>query len=193
MRPMPMVRSSYFGPGEWLVIVLAALLSALLNIYLPVKAMTKAFGIPGPAAGMALLGGFIFVFWVCLGRILAGKKWAGLVTAVLIACICLLIRPWYGITSPPWFSIYGIISLFILGLCVELLRRREAVGGGLGNLLCLGTTWLAIGFHAHIWPKAEFVPLLLAASFISGAIGAILAREAGGLLRRSSTRGGRGG
>ena len=190
MRPMPMVRSSYFGPGDWLVIVLAALLSALLNIYLPVKAMTQALGIPGPAAGMALLGGFIFVFWVCLGRRLTGKKWAGLVIAVLIACICLLIRPWYGITSPPWFSIYGIISLFILGLCVELLRRREAVGGGLGNLLCLGTTWLAIGFHTHTWPKAEFVSPLLATSFISGMIGAILAREAGGLFRRSSSRGG---
>ncbi len=187
MQPMPMVRGSYFGPVEWLVIIFMGLLGALLNVYLPIKAMAQALNIPGPAAGMALLGGFIFVLWVCLGRRLTGKKWAGVITAVLIACICLFLRPWYGITSPSWFSIYGIVSLFILGLCVELFRgRREAIGGGLGNFLCLGTTWLAIGFHTHTWPRAEFIPLLLVASFISGMVGAIIAGGIAGLLERIS-------
>lgn len=179
-----MVRASYFSITEWLLIIVMALFGALLNVYLPIKAMTKALGIPGPCAGMALLGGFIFVLWVHLSLLLTGKRWSGLATAILIACICLFFQPWYGITSPSWFSVYALISLSALGISVELLRKGKILGGGVGNLLCLVINWLAIGFHAHTWAEAKFVPLLLAASFISGILGSLIARGIAKFLGR---------
>ncbi|MBA5942149.1 MAG: hypothetical protein H0M93_02300 [Methanophagales archaeon] len=60
-------KKSYFDIYELGTIALFAFASAALNTYLPIRALTEYLGIPGPAAGMAILGGFIFVFyfWVC--------------------------------------------------------------------------------------------------------------------------------
>lgn len=100
------------------MMVLFAFVSALLNTYLAIKTFTGYFGIPGPAAGMALLGGFI-----------------------------------YGIVSPIWFGVYGIIALLLMGFFVDLTwsesKFRVGLGGGLGNLACLEVTWIASGFQRH--------------------------------------------
>jgi len=80
---------SYFGVYEFSFILLSALASAILNTYLPIKAVTQLLGIPGPAAGMALLGGFIFVFWVALACDIVKKRYTGIVTSLLIASFCL--------------------------------------------------------------------------------------------------------
>jgi len=175
-----MKRRSYFSLPEWAIIILLALVSALMNSYLPIKSMTEYFGIPGPAAGMALLGGVIFVLWISLACRITKKKYSGIITSVFIASICLLIHPWYGVVSPAWFSVYGIIGLLGMGVIVELTEFRASwlavVGGGLGNLACLVITWLAIGFHTSTWAPTEVVPLLVLGAIISGAIGVLLAR-----------------
>ena len=89
----------------------------------------------------------------------------------------LFLSPWYGVTSPSWFSLYGLLALFALGIWVELLFGKwDWVGGGLGNLFCLGITWLAFGLHRHIWADAKQAPLPLLAAFISGVAGVLLAR-----------------
>jgi len=171
------MEKSYFNLIEWGIILYMALVSALINLYVPMKPITQELNIPGPAAGMALFGGLSFVLWVSISRRLVHKRYAGLVTALIIACFCLFATPWYGVTSPSWFSIYGILSLFALGLWIELLRgKRGAIGGGLGNLSCLVVTWLALGFHTHTWVPASFAPLLLLASFVSGMVGELLAQ-----------------
>ena len=176
-----MERKSYFTLPEWAIIISLAVVSALINSYLPIKGMVEYFGIPGPAAGMALFGGIIFVLWICLARQITGKKYSGIITSVLIASICLLIHPWYGVMSPTWFSIYGIIALLCMGVMVELMGFRSfwwgVVGGGLGNLICLVVTWLAIGFHTGVWISQGFAPLLISGALISGGIGAWLAHE----------------
>jgi hypothetical protein len=181
------MKSSYFSLYEWLMIVVFALCGALMNAYLPMKALAEGLNIPGPAAGMGMLGGFIFVVWVSLGHRFTGKRYAGLIVAVLLASFCLFLRPWYGVISPSWFSIYGILALFVLGFWVEFLQGKWAVvGGGLGNLFCLGITWLALGFHLHVWAPARFVPLLLLAAFLSGAVGVLVARIVERLADRST-------
>ena len=170
---------SYFTPREWAIIISLALISVLINTYLPVKSFAEYFGIPGPAAGMALFGGFIFVLWVSLARLTVKKKCSGVVTSILIAIISLFIQPWYGIMSPPWFSIYGILGLGSMGGTIEFLSnsyRRNLVAGGLGNLCCLIITWLAIGFHTHVWVPWRFMPLLILAGITSGCIGALMAQ-----------------
>ena len=143
-----MERKSYFTLREWTIIVALALASALMNTYLPIKGVMEYFDIPGPAAGMALFGGIIFVLWICLAHQITKKKYAGIITAVFIASVCLLLRPWYGVVEPSWFSIYGIIGLLCVGVIVELMEARSSrwsiFGGGLGNLSCLVITWLAI-------------------------------------------------
>ena len=182
-----MVRKSYFTLREWAIIVSLALASALMNTYLPIKGIMEYFGIPGPAAGMALFGGFIFVLWICLAYRITGKKYTGIITSVFIACICLLIRPWYGVVDPYWFSIYGIVGLLCIGVVVELMEARSSrlgiLGGGLGNLGCLVITWLAIGFHTGTWVLLEFSPFLILGAVVSGSVGSLIAHGATQLIK----------
>lgn len=182
-----MVRKSYFTLREWAIIISLAVASALTNSYLPIKTITEHLGIPGPAAGMALFGGVIFVFWVSLVHRVTGRKYSGIITAVFIASLCLFIRPWYGVVEPAWFSIYGIAALLGMGVVIELTGSRSAwlaiLGGGLGNLACLVITWLAIGFHTGTWIPAQSVPLLVLGAILSGAIGAWLASGIAHVIR----------
>ena len=174
---------SYFEVYELSLMLLFALASAMLNTYLPIKAFTQWLGVPGPAAGMALLGGFIFVFWVALAQAMIRKRYAGIVTALLIASFCLLIAPWYGIVSPIWFGVYAIVALLSMAVFVELTapesasksKFRSVTGGGLGNAACLGITWVAIGVHAGAWTPPKYVPMLILAAFVSGCIGSLMA------------------
>ncbi len=170
---------SYFTPSEWAIIIFLALVSAVINIYIPIKSITQHFSIPGPAAGMALLGGFIFVLWISLARQIIERKYSGVVTSIIIAAICLFIHPWYGVVEPSWFSIYGIVGLGLMGAIMELMSRsywRSVVGGGLGSLSCLVVTWLAIGFHTGSWVPKEWAPFLALGTVISGGIGVLIAQ-----------------
>ena len=182
-----MGKPSYFGLWEWLAIVLLAVAGALTNSYLPIKTIIEHLGIPGPATGMALFGGVIFVFWVSLAHQVTKKKYSGIITAVFIASFCLFIRPWYGVVEPAWFSIYGIAGLLCLGIVIELTGHRSSwlaiPGGGLANLACLVITWLAIGFHTGTWIPAQSAPLLVFGAILSGAIGAWLARGISQLIK----------
>jgi len=174
---------SYFEVYELSLMLLFALASAMLNTYLPIKAFTQWLGVPGPAAGMAFLGGFIFVFWVALAYGIIRKRYAGIVTALLIASFCLLIAPWYGIVSPIWFGVYAIVALLSMAIFVELTapesasksKFRSVTGGGLGNVACLGITWVAIGVHAGAWAPPKYVPSLILAAFVSGCVGSLMA------------------
>ena len=179
------MKGSYFDLEEWSAIVLLALGGTLFNLYLPFKAMAEGLDLPGPAAGTAIFGGLMFVVWISLGRKFTKKRCGGITVAVLLASFSILLRPWYGIISPSFFSIYGIVALFVLGLWIEVFRGRlELIGGGLGNLSCLGITWLAFGIHLDRWPPSEYVPLLLSSSFLSGIAGVLLARFIEKFFRR---------
>ena len=173
------MKKSYFTLREWAIIISSALVSALINTYLPIKSIIAHFNIPGPAAGMALFGGFIFVLWISLARLLTKKKYSGIITSVFIAVICLFIRPWYGIVEPSWFSLYSIVGLGCMGVIIELTSRsywRGIIGGGLGNLCCLVITWLAIGFHADSWVPKEWATFLILGAIVSGGIGVLIAQ-----------------
>lgn len=169
---------SYFTLSEWVIIVLLALASALINTYVPIKIFIEYFGIPGPAAGMALFGGIIFVLWISLACHIIKKKYSGIIVSVFIASFCLLIHPWYGIVSPIWFSFYGIFGLLGMGIIIELTNSRSSwlaiLGGGLGNLICLVVTWLAIGIHTGTWISLDSGLLLILAALISGSAGILL-------------------
>jgi hypothetical protein len=175
-----MKSKSYFTLREWVIIVSLALVSALINTYIPIKSITEHLAIPGPAAGVALLGGVIFVLWISLAHQITGKRYSGIVTSVIIASICLFIHPWYGVVEPFWFSLYGILGLGFMGAVIELMSRsywRGVVSGGLGNLCCLVITWLAIGFHTGTWVSKEWAPFFVLGAIISGGIGALIAQE----------------
>ena len=169
---------SYFTVQELAVMVALAATSALVNGYLPIKAITQALNIPGPAAGMALLGGIIFVFWIALAYKIIQKKYTAIITALFIAAFCLLMRPWYGIIVPEWFGVYAVIALLFMGLSIELIKKKF-INGGVGNILCLMITWVAIGIHASIWIEPIFAPVMIVIGFISGGVGVFLAEVVG--------------
>jgi len=143
----------------------------------PARALSAALGITEvPFLGIALLGGFTLIFWVSTAYTIAGKSY-GIITAVLAAAFCLFSGPWFGISEPVWYGVYGLTSYFLAGLLTERLN------GGLGNLVCLSVNWLALGFHHNIWPPPTLAIVFLVTSFASGLVGDKLARMVWGKLR----------
>ena len=150
----------------------------------PVKLALRFIAVDVPFKGMALLGGFIFIFWIALSYRIAGKGY-GVITAVLIASLCLLTGPWFGIASPEWYGVYGLASFLAMGILTE------RINGGVGNAACLSINWVALGVHHGIWPSPLMGVTFLMASLASGFIGDWLAEKAalkiaGGVEGKSS-------
>ena len=168
-----MSRSAKTVIGETLRLALTFLL-AFISFYIvtsyPAKALSAILGIAGvPFLGIALLGGFILIFWVSTAYTIAGENY-GIITALLAAAFCLFTSPWFGISEPAWYGVYGLTSYFLAGLITEKLN------GGFGNLACLLVNWFALGFHHGIWPPQTLAIIFLATSFTSGLAGDKLAR-----------------
>jgi len=166
-------RSAKTVIGETLRLALTFLL-AFISFYIvtsyPAKALSAILGIAGvPFLGIALLGGFILIFWVSTAYTIAGENY-GIITALLAAAFCLFTSPWFGISEPAWYGVYGLTSYFLAGLITEKLN------GGFGNLACLLVNWFALGFHHGIWPPQTLAIIFLATSFTSGLAGDKLAR-----------------
>ncbi len=164
-----------------LTIFVCAGVSVTINLTIPMKHILNSLGIFGPAGGIILFGGFIFVLWITLAYLTTGcKRLSGVSTAILIPAFCMLVSPWYGIVDPSWLGIYGIIAFLVMGLIIEISCKPKLSfaslggGGGVANLSCLTVTWLAIGFHVHIWPSTNFLPLYLVIAFVSGTVGALI-------------------
>ena len=84
---------SYFSVKELSTIGLFALLSSLINFTFPIKHITEIFNIPGPASGMCIFGGIIFVFWICLAHRIIKKRYSAILTSVFISAFCLFFSP----------------------------------------------------------------------------------------------------
>ena len=172
----------YFNLKDVAAIFLLAIISAAINIVIPMRTVLNNMGIRGPAGGMVFFGGFIFIFWISLAPLITKKSFSAVTTSVLIPAFCLLISPWYGIVNPPWFGIYGIITFLIVGVIIEAFSSLKggflgfSLGGGLANFICVITTWTAIGLHTGVWPLREDIPIYLIMAFISGALGSLVAK-----------------
>ena len=173
--------TAQFNLKDIAVIFLLAIISAAINIVIPMKTILNNIGIEGPAGGMVFFGGFIFILWISLAPLITKKNFSAVATSVLIPAFCLPISPWYGIVDPPWFGIYGIITFLIVGLIIEVFFRLKgdslgfSIGGGLANFVCVITTWTAIGLHTNVWPLKENLPIYLIVAFISGVLGSLIA------------------
>lgn len=157
--------------GEILNLAVAAslaLISFLITATYPAKVLSKFLGVDVPFLGIAVLGGFIFIFWISIAYRILGKNF-GIITALLIASFSLLVTPWFGITDPPWFGVYGLISFFLMGLLTE------RINGGFGNFACLMVNWLALGYHYNVYPPLHLAISFAVVSFISGFVGDKLA------------------
>ena len=175
-----MSRSAEAVLGEaWrlaLTFLLAFISFYAVTLY-PARALSAALGIAEvPFLGIALLGGFTLIFWISTAHTVAGESY-GIITALLAAAFCLFASPWFGISEPAWYGVYGLTSYFLAGLLTEKLN------GGLGNLACLSVNWLALGFHHNTWPPPTLAIVFLVTSFISGLAGDKLAKIVWGRIR----------
>lgn len=177
-----MNKKTYFSVGDLAVILISALVSAIINLQIPMKDVLNDLGIQGPAGGMALFGGLIFLLWISLAHLATGgKRFSGIATAILIVAFCLLASPWYGVVDPPWFGVYGVIAFLVTGSIIEASYKVKqsntslAIGGGLGNLTCLLITWIAIGSHTGVWLPQNMIPAYLVSAFLSGVVGSVIA------------------
>jgi len=182
--------TAQFNLKDIAVIFLLAIISAAINIIIPMKTILNNIGIEGPAGGMVFFGGFIFILWISLAPLITKKNFSAVATSVLIPAFCLPISPWYGIVDPPWFGIYGILTFLIVGLIIEVFFRLKgdflgfSIGGGLANFVCVIATWTAIGLHTNVWPIEENLPIYLIVAFVSGALGSLIAEVFVSFIRK---------
>ena len=173
------MRSAEGVSGSWekvLIFLLCSYASFLLLVFVDVKWLVDKIPLTVPFKSLAVFGGFFVVFWVVLARRLCGKFY-GVFTAILAVSMCLLVSPWFGVTKPEWFSVFGLISFLALGVLTE------AFNGGVGNLACSLINWAgAFAFHvANV--TFEGVIVMSVVAFASGYIGDLIARRFSELLR----------
>ena len=156
-----------------LIVFLLAVLSASISFLAPSGTLAKLLRVENiPCLGLGVLSGALYVPWVVLAHRVCGRG-HGVMVAVLTAAFLLLAGPWYGVTDPEWFGVYGLLSFFALGVLTEL------ANGGFGGAACLVINWMALGIHKGVWPNPPVLATLaLIATFLSGLAGDYAARFA---------------
>jgi len=147
------------------VVFAFATASTLLSYLTPSGSLAKLLHLDTiPCLGLGLLAGPLYVLWVSLAYRVCGS-WHGVLTALLVSSFILFKSTWYGVSSPSWFGVYGLLSFIALGVLTE------KVNGGVASIACLVINWIALGIHVGVWPKPIYTALLvLLATFLSGLV-----------------------
>ncbi len=147
-----------------------AFLSYMLSYLIPSGSVGRVLGINVPCLGLALFGGIIYVFWISLAKEVFGK-WRGVIVSALTVSFLLISEPWYGVTTPYYFGIFGFISFIAMGLLTEILN------GGFGIVSCVLINWFAFVFFKGISLSASVATALIVVSFIVGYVFDKLAKK----------------
>lgn len=160
-------------------IFLLSSISFLLSFFAPSGALSNFLNIKTiPCLGLGLLSGILYIFWIALAREFYGKG-HGSIVAILTVSFILLGGPWYGITNPVYFGIFGFLSFLAMGILTDFLN------GGIGSVSCLVINWIAFSYFRNFSPSPFWLALLvLLISFVSGAVFDYLAKL---LVNRVST------
>jgi len=154
-----------------LISLICAYVIFTLMTYLKLKPLLESiFPFKAPFKNIAVLGGFLIVFWVVLAYRMCGRGY-GIATAVFAVSFCLFVSPWYGVITPYWFSVVGFVSFLILGILVEY------TNGGFANLACIAVDWAAVELLGIVRLSIEGVIILGVIAFISGYAGDFAARK----------------
>ncbi len=156
--------------GKVLVFLLCSYISFSLLVYLNVKWLVDKIPLTVPFKSLAVFGGIFVVLWVAIAREICGKGF-GILTAISSVSLCLLVSPWFGIVRPEWFSVFGILSFFFLGLGTDYLN------GGVGNLSCMLVNWIGV-YVLHV-AKITLMGVVFMGivAFLSGLLGDEMAKK----------------
>ena len=165
--------SRLFGP------ILLGVISYLLCIVIPTRAIAHALGLFIPASGTAIFGGLTMVLWIVFSELLYGYG-ASIITSLTLIGLLLVTAPWYGVVKPPWFSLVGLISVIVMGtiIYVGVRSNRVLIASGLSLLSMHFITWLfmsQIGI-INLTTASVVLPLLALTAYVSGLFGGVLAR-----------------
>ena len=144
-------------------IFMLAAIGYMLSLYIPTGTLSRLVNIRTiPCLGLGILSGPIYIFWIATARDLFGRG-SGTLVAILTVSFILLTGPWYGITNPVYFGLFGFVSFLLMGLATDF------INGGVGSVACLIVNWVAFGIFRGIYPHPLLLGLaVLILSFISG-------------------------
>ncbi len=127
--------------AKLLTILVLAYASYLVITSLHVKQfLESSLPLELPFKSIAVFGGVMYILWIRLARDLCGSGY-GIATALLIASLCLATSPWFGVTNPWWFSVYGIASFLAAAILIE-----KNLGFASNACFCL-INWAAAWIH----------------------------------------------
>jgi len=158
--------------GKLLTALVLAYASYLLMTGLRVKELLEvALPVALPFKSLAVFGGFMYILWIVLAYRLCGSGF-GIATALIASSLCLASSPWFGVASPWWFSVYGVVSFLAAGILCE--RAHGALANAVFGLI----NWVAAFVHHVAQLTALGLLTGLAIAALSGALGDFIARVA---------------
>ncbi len=158
---MKSARDAHGEIYELVGIISLAFLGYMLSYLIPSGSVRKVLGIEAPCLGLALFGGVIYVFWISLAKEVFGK-WRGVIVSALTVSFLLISEPWYGVTTPYYFGIFGFLSFLAMGFLTEVLN------GGFGIVSCVLINWFAFVFFKGVSLSPSTAVVLIAISFVVG-------------------------
>ena len=169
--------------AKLLTVLVLSYASYLVIANLNVKQLLEsALPLELPFKSIAVFGGIMYILWIRLARDLCGSGY-GVAAALLISSLCLATSPWFGVTSPWWFSVYGVLSFLVAAILIE-----KNLGFASNACFCL-VNWIAAWVHDVSPVSALGLGIGLCIAFASGLLGDLAGRAvARAMLRIDAVR-----
>lgn len=145
----------YFSTND--LVAIATLTAVQSVISISVVSVVRGFihgvlHLPGPGAGIAIFGGFMFTTWILLAYGLTLKRGAATITSLLMGVVHLFYGGIGPLGGPPVFVVYLVTGLFAeLGLLLPSSIIKYPAAGALGTTSFLFTFVGMMGYYQGTW------------------------------------------
>jgi len=181
----------YFSTRDLVVMATLAAVQVVISVStVPFvrQLMHGVLHLPGPGAGQAILGGFLYVMWAVLAYGVTQKRGSALVTSIFMGIVGIF-TGMGPLTGFPVLVMYLAAGLACeIGLLVP--KGRYIIASALAVLIQFLVFISLMGYVNGQWLIMSWIPIFAIAGIVSGAafgmvnIGILRSLERAGLVRR---------
>jgi len=181
----------YFSTRDLVVMATLAAVQVVISVStVPFvrQLMHGVLHLPGPGAGQAILGGFLYVMWAVLAYGVTQKRGSALVTSIFMGIVGIFtgMGPLTGFPVLVMYLAAGLVCE--IGLLVP--KGRYIIASALAVLIQFLVFISLMGYVNGQWLIMSWIPIFAIAGIVSGAafgmvnIGILRSLERAGLVRR---------
>jgi len=185
------INKYYFSTRDLVVMATLAAVQVVISVStVPFvrQLMHGVLHLPGPGAGQAILGGFLYVMWAVLAYGVTQKRGSALVTSIFMGIVGIF-TGMGPLTGFPVFIMYLVAGVACeIGLLVP--KGRYVIATSFAVLAEFLIFIFLMGYVNGQWLIMNWIPIFAIAGIVSGAafgvvtIGILRSLERAGLVRR---------